>query len=131
MKNICEASGTGGVDGASVRGLMKALACACVVAAGGATPLVGAVTYSGATYWNTPSGPGALAATCSVTLPDEQPLTVPRTLVVGNDVPNGIEIFRGGMGSGPRMLCCRALAPELLALQLPLRVLIRKLRFKC
>lgn len=95
---------------------MKALACACVVAAGGATPLVGAVTYSGATYWNTPSGPGALAATCSVTLPDEQPLTVPRTLVVGNDVPNGIEIFRGGMGSGPRMLCCRALAPELLAL---------------
>lgn len=38
MKNICEASGTGGVDGASVRGLMKALACACVVAAGGATP---------------------------------------------------------------------------------------------
>ncbi|HAT3825373.1 TPA: fimbrial protein [Raoultella ornithinolytica] len=98
MKNICEASGTGGVDGASVRGLMKALACACVVAAGGATPLVGAVTYSGATYWNTPSGPGALAATCSVTLPDEQPLTVPRTLVVGNDVPNGIEIFSWGYG---------------------------------
>lgn len=40
MKNICEASGNGGVDGAPVRGLMKALICAGVVAAGGATPLV-------------------------------------------------------------------------------------------
>lgn len=57
-----------------------------------------AATYSGAVYWNTAYGPGAQAATCSVTLPDERPLAVPRTLVVGNDVPDGTEIFSWGYG---------------------------------
>ncbi|HCQ8391314.1 TPA: hypothetical protein OMD89_002069 [Klebsiella oxytoca] len=81
-----------------MKGLLNAMVCAVVVAGVSAAPQAGAVTYSGVTYWNTASGPGAAAATCSITLPDEQPLTVPRTLVVGNDVPNGTEIFSWGYG---------------------------------
>lgn len=82
-----------------MNGLLKVVACAGVVAgAWGVVPLVEAGTHSGVVYWNTSSGSGPAAATCSVTLPDEQPLTVPRTLVVGNDVPNGTEIFSWGYG---------------------------------
>ncbi|HDS8142569.1 fimbrial protein [Klebsiella michiganensis] len=80
-------------------GLIKAVVYAGVtMMAGMIAPQAGAATYSGVTYWNTSAGPGAVAATCSITLPDEQPLTVPRTLIVGNDVPNGIEILSWGYG---------------------------------
>ncbi|HDS6912127.1 TPA: hypothetical protein QHX44_005579, partial [Klebsiella oxytoca] len=106
MKDTGRGSSTDGVGGkgidgggVSVKRLMIAVAYAgVVVVAGSAVTLAGAMTYSGVTYWNTVSGPGAAAATCSITLPDEQPLAVPRTLVVGNDVPNGTEIFSWGYG---------------------------------
>lgn len=55
-----------------------------------------AATYSGAVYWNTPPYPQA--ATCSATIPDEKPLAIARTLVVGNDVPDGTEVFSWGYG---------------------------------
>lgn len=79
---------------------IKALAYAGTIAVTAITvSQVRAITYSGTVHWNTPGGPGALAATCSISLPDEQPLAVPRTLIVGNDLPNGTEIFSWGYGA--------------------------------
>ena len=66
------------------------------VMAGMAGVHVYAATYSGTVSWNSPPYP--IAANCSVTLPDERPLAVSRTLVVGNDVPDGTEIFSWGYG---------------------------------
>lgn len=66
-----------------------------------AAPQAIAATYSFTAAWSSP-GPllGQPAAWCSYIVPDERPLTIPRTLVVGNDIPNGTEIFSWGYREG-------------------------------
>lgn len=61
-----------------------------------AAPQTMAATYSFTAAWSSGSVLGQPAAWCTYTIPDERPLTIPRTLVVGNDTPNGTEVFSWG-----------------------------------
>ncbi|MDG1644255.1 hypothetical protein DA718_10075 [Klebsiella huaxiensis] len=74
---------------------LTTLACLCVFPAAS----VYAVTYSATAVWSNGALIGQTAAWCSVTLPDERPMTIPRSFVVGNDVPNGTEIYSWGYGA--------------------------------
>ena len=82
-----------------MRGLMKVVACAgVVVGAGGITPPVEATTYSADGFWSNGPSLGQPAGNCTVIIPDDRPLSVPQTFVVGSDVPDGTEIFSWGYG---------------------------------
>ncbi|WP_156567754.1 fimbrial protein [Metakosakonia massiliensis] len=79
--------------------ITKAFRTGAIIIAATAGSQAYATVLSGNVYWSSGINSGDLAATCSVTFPDEQPLAVSRTLVVGNDVPNGTEIFSWGYGA--------------------------------
>ncbi|HCH7897963.1 TPA: type 1 fimbrial protein [Raoultella ornithinolytica] len=82
-----------------MRGLMKVVACAgVVVGAGGITPPVEATTYSADGFWSNGPSLGQPAGNCTVIIPDDRPLSVPQTFVVGSDIPDGTEIFSWGYG---------------------------------
>lgn len=63
-----------------------------------AAPQTIAATYNVTAAWSSGSVLGQPAIWCSYIIPDERPLTIPRTLVVGNDIPNGTEIYSWGYG---------------------------------
>nr|WP_287858185.1 fimbrial protein [Klebsiella sp.] len=82
-----------------MNGLLKAVTCSGIVAFAGMTVAeVSAATHSFTAAWSSGTVVGQVAAWCNYIVPDERPLTVPRTFVVGNDVPNGTEIFSWGYG---------------------------------
>ncbi|KFC94413.1 fimbrial protein [Leminorella grimontii] len=45
------------------------------------------------TYYPTWGSGGGVAGTCTFTLPEQAPLSIPRTLIVNNSLPNGTELF--------------------------------------
>ncbi|WP_433670301.1 fimbrial protein [Klebsiella michiganensis] len=78
--------------------LLKGLIYAGVATTGIVVHQVSAVTYSANGVWSNGPSAGQPAASCSIIIPDDRPLVVPRTFVVGRDVPDGTEIFSWGYG---------------------------------
>lgn len=82
-----------------MNGLLKTVTCSGIVAFAGMTVAeVSAATHGFTASWSSGIAVGQVAGWCNYIVPDERPLTVPRTFVVGNDVPNGTEIFSWGYG---------------------------------
>ncbi|PXW42819.1 hypothetical protein DET57_11313 [Klebsiella oxytoca] len=82
-----------------MKGLLKVVTGTGILAiAAMATPEAAAATYSFTASWSSGVALGQPAGWCNYIVPDERPLTVPRTFVVGNDIPNGTEIFSWGYG---------------------------------
>lgn len=76
---------------------MLRMACAALLTTLAGAPAY-AATYSNPITWSSGTALGQVAGWCNYVIPDERPLAIPRTLVVGNDVPNGTEIFSWNYG---------------------------------
>lgn len=82
-----------------MKGLMKAIACAGVLAGTVlVAPQAAAGTRTENIYWAMGDAAGQLAGTCYIDYPEEKPLSVPRTLVVDQNTPDGTVLFQWGYG---------------------------------
>ncbi|HCQ8422364.1 TPA: hypothetical protein OME38_004567 [Klebsiella oxytoca] len=78
---------------------MRVVACAGVlVGTVLVVPQVAAGTRTENIYWAMGDAAGQLAGTCYIDYPEEKPLSVPRTLVVDQNTPDGTVLFQWGYG---------------------------------
>ncbi|MEC5505044.1 fimbrial protein [Klebsiella oxytoca] len=78
---------------------MRVVACAGVLAGTVLVVLqVAAGTRTENIYWAMGDAAGQLAGTCYIDYPEEKPLSVPRTLVVDQNTPDGTVLFQWGYG---------------------------------